>query len=369
MRVRRGRCLCVWPAFLVALSMAASAIAADTGMTGDLPRRQARPLEATPGLETRYGVVRTSDGTRLRTLITRPQGTTRPLPAIFLTQWVSCGSIEFTPGQASILRDLAQKSGLAMIRVERAGSGDSEGPACSALDYDTEVAHYRDALDQLSRHPWIDGERIVIHGSSLGSTTAPLVAQGRKLAGILVQGGGAVTYLERMINFDRLNLERSGKFPPESIHAEMLRRIAFQQHYLMERKTPAQVAAAHPELAGVWEGLLGTEPDSHYGRPFAWHWQAAAKDFLAAWTRVDAPVMVVYGEYDQFEPRHGHRLIVDTLNALRPGSATWMEIPKAGHDLDIYPDARTAYRFENGREEHALFVDPVIDWLKQVTAR
>ena len=52
----------------------------------------------------------------------------------------------------------------------------------------------------------------MIYGSSLGSTTAPLVAQGKKVAGIIVQGGGAVTYLERMINFDRLYLERSGRY-------------------------------------------------------------------------------------------------------------------------------------------------------------
>ena len=87
-------------------------------------------------------------------------------------------------------------------------------------------------------HPWVDPDRIIIYGSSLGSTTAPLVAQGKKVAGIAVQGGGAVTYLERMINFDRLYLERSGKYRPDQIHEEMIRRIPFHVEYLVNRKTP-----------------------------------------------------------------------------------------------------------------------------------
>ena len=177
-----------------------------------------------------------------------------------------------------------------------------------------------------------------------------------------------MTYLERMIGFDRLNLERSGQVPPERVASEMHRRIRFQIHYLIEKQTPDQIVAAHPDLAGVWDSLFGTGQKPHYGRPYAWHWQAADKNFLEAWTRIDAQVMVVFGEYEQFEMRHGHRLIVDTVNARGPGTATWLEIPRAGHDMRIYPDIRAAYRFEGGEARPDLFVSPVIAWLKRVTA-
>ena len=353
-------------ACVLALAMTAGAAAAQTRIEGDLPRKVTRPLESTPGLETLYGVVRTSDGVRLRSIVTRPAGTRARLPAIFLAQWVSCGSTEFRPDRDNELKQLATRSGLAFVRIERSGTGDSEGVPCEELDYDTELRHYREAFDQIARHPWIDGKRIVIFGSSLGATLAPLIAEGKPVAGILVQGGGAVTYLERMIGFDRLQLERSGAFRPQQIHAEMLRRIAFHQHYLVGRKTPAQIATEHPELAGVWESLLGTAPGDHYGRPFAWHWQAADKDFLSAWLKIEAPVMVVYGEFDRFETRHGHRLIVDALSAVRPGSATWLEIAGAGHDLYIYPTADAAYREEGGVRRLELFVDPVLAWLREV---
>lgn len=351
---------------LFALLCASQAQAA-ARMTGDLPRRDARPLEAVAGLDSEYGVVRTSEGVRLRTIVTRPTGATGRLPAIFLTQWVSCGSIEFLSGRESGLKALALRSGLAMMRVERSGTGDSEGRPCSALDYDTEVRHYREALDQLARHPWIDPDRIIIYGSSLGATVAPLVAEGRKVAGLLVQGGGAVTHLERMIAFDRLYLERSGKYAPEAIHDEMIGRVAFHSLYL-GGMSPAAVEAARPDLAGVWSSIRGAEPGSHYGRPFAWHQQAARRNFLGAWAKIDSPVMVVHGEYDQFEPLHGHALIAETVNRLRPGTATLVQIPRADHELDIYPSPEAAYAGEGGERRPEFFLEPVLAWLRRVTA-
>jgi pimeloyl-ACP methyl ester carboxylesterase len=323
------------------------------------------PLEADADLDLDYGALRTGDGAHLRTIVSRPAGSSAPLPALFFVQWVSCGSIE---GRAAApLKALARRAGMALIRVERAGAGDSLGPACYELDYDTELRHYREALDALRRHPWVDSARIVVYGSSLGATLAPLVAQDRPVAGLLVQGGGALTYAERMIGFDRLFLERSGVAPDE-IDRRMRESIAFHAEYLLRGKTPERIARERPDLAGVWARTRGTGDGVHYGRPYAWHQQAAAKDFLAAWAAIEAPVFVVYGEYDQFETRHGHALIVETLNRLRPGSATLLEIAKADHELELYASAQDAYAYRDGRAAPELFLEPAAAWLKRIIA-
>lgn len=310
--------------------------------------------------------VTTSEDLRLSAFVTRPASSPDPLPALFLTQWVSCGSIAPNPERLSMAERVAFAAGYALIRVDRSGTGKSEGPGCDQLDYDTEVRHYREALDQLKRHPWVDPTKIVIMGSSLGSTTAPLVALGKPVAGVVVQGGGALTYYERMLNFDRIQLERQKDFRPEQIHDQMIKRMEFQQYYLHGQKTPEQISAEHPHLADVWDSLVGTDAKPHYGRPHSWHWQAAKQNWLAAWAKINAPVMVVYGEYEQFERRNGHRIIVDTINRLRPGTATWLEIPKAGHGLRIYPNPIEAYAWENGERDPALFVQPVSSWLRQI---
>ncbi len=317
-------------------------------------------------LQHERATVTTSESLKLAAYVTRPATTERSLPALFLTQWVSCGTIAPNPDRLSMEERVAVSAGYALIRVDRSGSGDSEGPGCDKLDYDTEVRHYREAFDQLSQHPWIDPERIVVMGSSLGSTTAPLVAKGKPVAGVIVQGAGALTYYERMVHFDRIQLERQKDFRPEQIHHQMKKRMEFQQYYLHGMKTPEQIATEHPHLADVWESLAGTDAAPHYGRPYAWHWQAAKQNWLAAWATIEAPVMVVYGGYEQFESRHGHRVIVDTVNRLRPDTATWLEIPKAGHGLRIYPNPIDAFAWENGERNPALFVEPVADWLKQI---
>jgi pimeloyl-ACP methyl ester carboxylesterase len=356
----------------LALLLLAAAVAANaqSRRVGDLPRADAKALVQLAGLETEYGQVRTSEGLRLRTILTRPAGSTGRSPAIFLAQWVSCGSLDVPADRPSMVRYLAENAGMVLVRVERSGTGDSEGPACSALDYNNEVRHYREALDQLARHPWIDPDRIVIFGNSLGATVAPLIAAGRRIAGVAVQGGGAVTYLERMINFDRNYLERSGKYTPAQIHEEMMRRIPFHVEYLANGKTPEQIERERPDLRGVWQSVRGgAEAPPHYGRPYAWHQQAAKQDFLEAWTNVQAPVLVIYGEFDQFENRHGHRLIADTVNKLRPGSATFIEVPGADHEIDLYASAEDAYAYRNPTVRSELLVGPLVDWAKRVTAR
>lgn len=325
-----------------------------------------RPLEADPVRDIEYDELIASDGARLRIIVSRPRGAAAPVPALFLTQWVSCGSLEGDSPPVVQLRALAARAGMALIRIERSGAGDSLGPACHELDYETELAHYREAVARMLRHRWVDPRRVVIFGSSLGATMAPLVAQGHSVAGLLVQGGGAVTYAERMIGFDRLFLERSG-VPATEIDRRMRESIAFHAEYLLRGRTPEQIAAERPELAGVWSRLRGTGDGVHYGRPYAWHRQAAARDFLAAWAAIEAPVLVVYGEYDQFETRHGHRLIADTLNRLRPGTATFLEIAGADHELEIYPSAEDAYAYRGGRTEPELFLEPAVAWLRQVT--
>jgi pimeloyl-ACP methyl ester carboxylesterase len=329
-----------------------------------------RRLESLEKATTTYGVVDVPDGSRLRTLVTRPDGASGRIPAIFFVQWVSCGSIELAGGGTTqaILRALAERTGMALLRVERSASGDSEGPGCHELDYDTEVEEYRYAFDALTRSEGIDSGRIVVFGMSLGSTVAPLVARGKNVAGMIVSGGGALTYFERMLAFDRIQLERR-RVPPEEIHEAMTKRILFQTEYLLRRKTPEQIERERPELKGVFAGILGSGDGVHYGRPYSYHQQAAARNFLEAWAEIDAPVLVIYGEYDQFETRHGHELIATMVNRLRPGTAELISIDRMDHDYGVYATAEDAYSWTYGpsapgHDAPELVIGEVLEWLR-----
>lgn len=328
---------------------------------------RAAPLERRAGEDSQYGVVRTRDGARLRTIVSRSSGMRTPAPALFFVQWVSCGSIERASPAVEQLHALAARSGMVLVRVERSGAGDSLGPGCHELDFETELRHYREAFDALRRHAWIDPRRIVVYGSSLGATLAPLVAEGLPVAGILVQGGGALTYAERMIAFDRIGLERSGTSPGE-IDRRMRQSVAFHSLYLLDGKSPEAIARERPDLGGVWGQIRGSGDGVHYGRPYAWHQQAARRNFLEAWSKVEAPVLIVFGEYDQYETRHGHELIARMLNRIRPGSAAFVELAGADHELELYESAEDALAYRGGRARPELFLGPAAEWLKRVTA-
>lgn len=354
------RILCL----LMALSQPALAVAAST-LEGGLPRRDGRPLEEIEGVDSRYGVLTLPDGSRLRTILTRPTGSTGPLPAILFVQWLSCDSIELharqQDGWSRMLRRLAQESGFAMMRTEKAGVGDSEG-GCAALDYETELAHHRAALAALRRSPYVDPARIVIFGASMGGNYAPLVAAGEPVAGVMIWGGGAQSWFERMLGFERRAKELSA-VPAAELDTYMRALARFFVAYLLDRQDPATIAREQPALAGIWERIVGTGEGSHYGRPLAFHQQAAAQDWAGAWARVNAPVLAMYGEYDWFEHADAHRLVADLANRRAAGQGEFVVIPATDHHFDRYPDAVAAFRGEGGTNNADAAVGVMLRWL------
>ncbi len=348
------------------------AATAESTLSGDLPRRDDRPLETIGGLDSHYGVLDTHDGARLRTILTRPRDATGRLPAILFVQWLSCGSIELpesqTDGWSRMQRRLAQESGWVLQRTDKAGIGDSEGGPCAALDYETELAHHRDSLAALRRSEHVDPQRIVVFGASMGANMAPLVAAGQDVAGVMTWGGGAKTWFERTLNFERRAKELGGLAAAETdTYIKSLTR--FLVGYLMDGRTPGAVVDGEPALVGTWERIVGTDDGTQYGRPLVFHQQAQAQNWPAAWAEIDVPVLVLYGEYDWFEDAAAHQLVADTVNRRKPGHARFVVIPQTDHHFVRYETPQAAFREEGGRTDPDPAVNEMLRWLREVADR
>jgi pimeloyl-ACP methyl ester carboxylesterase len=357
---------------LCVLLLAAPLAVSAPRLVGDLPRAGNRPLESLPGVETEYSDLRVADGVRLRTIVTRPHGAQGPLPAVLFVQWLSCDSIEIRPdardGWSALLRQLITGSGVLWQRVDKAGVGDSEGPACSALDYETELAHHRAAFRQLLSRPDVDPERVVIFGASMGSNFAPLIAADQNVAGVVVWGGGTTTWYERMLRFERNALEL-GDTDPASLAAEVSARAVFFTRYLLEGQSPATIASRDPEFKDVWSKLVGTSGDTHYGRPVEFHQQAQQQNWAGAWARVRSPVLVLYGEFDWYESRDAAALIVDIVNRKHPGAATLRVMPGLDHHFMRYATRRDAFKESGGVVAAEPAVEAILAWLAQSDLR
>jgi pimeloyl-ACP methyl ester carboxylesterase len=337
----------------------------------DLPRRSAGPPETIPGVESRYGVLGTRDGLRLRTIVTRPPGATGRRPGLYFVQWLSCDTVELPEnarsGWTRMLRRIAAESGLVMARTEKAGVGDSEGD-CGTLDYETELAHHREALEAFKASPDVDPARIVVFGGSMGANMAPLVARGHGVAGVMVWGGGAKTWFERQLGFSRRAMELGGP-DHAALSARMQRHARFYARYLLEGLTPAQIRAEDPALGAVWADIVGTEGERQYGRPAAFHQQAQRQDWTAAWAAVTAPVLVVYGEHDWFEDVDAARTVVRVVNARGGDRARLVVVPRMDHHFVLYATPEDAFREAGGIVDEGPAVEPMLAWLRALKLR
>ena len=351
------------------VALSAASASAESTVSGDLPRAGDAPLEVIDGLDSHYGVLETRDGSRLRTVLTRPSGSRGRLPAILFVQWLSCDSIELpasqTDGWSRMLRRVARDSGAVMMRTEKAGVGDSEGGPCAGLDYETELEHHRDALAALRRSEHVDPGRIVVFGASMGGNMAPLVAEGENVAGIMIWGGGAHTWFERTLGFERRAKELEG-MPAAELDRYLKRLVRFLSGYLLDAQAPDAIVEREPELDGTWAQIVGTGEGTHYGRPLAFHQQAQAQNWPAAWAAVQAPVLALYGEYDWFESADAHRLVADLVNRNRAGQGQYVVIPATDHHFMRYPDRLAAFRGEGGTVNADAAAGEMLRWLGEV---
>jgi pimeloyl-ACP methyl ester carboxylesterase len=349
---------------LAALAIASVSLVHDNANAADKVR------ETHPNITTTYATLTLRDGVKLQTIVTKPAATTGRLPAILFVQWLSCDTVAISDhprdGWSSMLRNIVRRSNALVWRTEKRGVGASEG-SCASMDYDTELEDHRQALAQLKAREDVDPNRIVIYGGSIGGTYAPLLAADPSVAGVMIWGAGATTWAERMLKFERNALELRGA-PPSQLAREMTLRLQFFEKYLIRGQTPSQIAASEPDIGAVWSRIVGTSADGQYGRPFAFHQQAQQADWANAWSKVNAPVLALYGEYDWFESHDATSLIARIVNARTPERGTFVEIPRMNHHFTQFPNAAAAFAEKDGQMNSEPAVSVMLTWLAKILA-
>jgi pimeloyl-ACP methyl ester carboxylesterase len=331
------------------------------------------PHEQIPGTVTTYGAVRSERGYLLRTVVSRPERSAGArLPGVLFVPWLSCDPVEKpdpgNDGFAHMLRDVAGGSGVVVMRVEKPGIGDSEGPDCRFGGLDDERASHRAGLRALRSMPGVNPNRIYLFGGSIGGALAPILAaeQPEGIAGVIAVGGYTLTWYEHMLDIERRRLTLSGSKPAE-VNSAMRGFAEFYTEYLIGGRTPGEVLADRPALRPLWYD----EPAHQYGRPAAYYHAVQQLDVEGAWAKIaehGISTLVVRGDYDWIMGPAEAERAVEIVNARRPGLAKLVLLPKTDHGLMAYESLAAAFGDGKPRNEGGA-ARAVTAWLKEQAAR
>lgn len=322
-----------------------------------------RPREVHSGIDTFYESVTSRYGITHRALVTRPQKPGRQ-PAIMVLDGLSCSSIETYPGRTGnwvqTLTDLVEKSGMVVMRVEKAGVGDSEGN-CGEADFFTDLAGYEAALLSLKSKPYVDPDRIIVYGSSMGSALAPYIANKFGLAGIISDGTFFKTWYEHMLEIERRIRQMEGDTEAEIVYKMNTYYIPLYHGMLIEKKSYREVVRQYPALAPYnYHG-----PEHMYGRPMAYYHQLQDFNLAGEWEKVKVPVRILRGTNDWIMSAEDNHMILEVLKRNGHQDHQLVEYPGLDHWNTIHESARDSYEGKPGNWD-AETVNLIVRWARQM---
>lgn len=315
-------------------------------------RMRVRPLEGYSNASVSYGSVPIAGGL-LRDILVQPRGRVEG-PVVFLLQGITCASVE-APDPGETYGQLAARFaevGWGFYRVEKPGVGDSRGGLpCTQRDFDEELQAFQMAYDHLIDVRGVSVDRIVLLGHSMGGLQAPYLAARRPPGGVIVYGTVVRNWADYHLDGGLWQpFLYGGEDPAQSADNDQARRIV--DAFFWQQKPPSEIAKLSGISPSYVQQLLGWDGNINaYGRHFRFLQSLSRTTQIEAWKDVTVPVLSLYGGSDLVAlSSRDHRLLVDVLNYYRTGSAQFVEVAGADHDMRIAPDPAGFRKFvrENG---------------------
>jgi alpha-beta hydrolase superfamily lysophospholipase len=279
-------------------------------------------------------------------------------PAVLVIGGIGCYSIDTASAEdpyLNLAHDLSRK-GIVVMRLEKSGLGDSQGPPCDGVDFNTEAASYDAALETLAGNPLVDPGKIYLFGHSIGSVIAPRMALRHRVAGVIVaEGVGRDWYEYELIN-ERGQLALAG-MKADEVDASMLVTERCKYEILIAREPAVQILRDQPDCAG----------DIAYPVTAAYLQQVAALNVAEPWTKISAPVLFIYGTADFVTTEADHRLLYAIVDRLHTGNATLRIIEGMDHYLTPAASQQVSFDRAFGRAPRGpydgRFSETIIAWL------
>lgn len=305
------------------------------------------PRETSDAYDVIYGET-SADGNRFRTIITKPKGN-GPFPTLFMVQGLGCGTIDNPPpgGTWPRLIDDITKAGIATLRVDKPGVGDSEGGPCSAVDFHAEVRAYRAALASLKGRPFVDEKKVFLFGHSMGGIQAPLIATALPLRGIIVYGTTFNSWAHYIVDNTRRQMRLRGESFTD-ISDEERRLEKFNSLFYVQKQPLEKILADNPEYReGFPDGKTYTA-----GKEGKYFQQIYDTSLAKAWKETDSTVLAVYGGSDFLTRAEEAESLAAAVNSYRPGTARFVQLDGIDHWLQKTADQKASLNTGYGKGEY-----------------
>lgn len=324
--------------------------------------------ETVEGSVVRYDSVLTDGGYRLRTIITEPMESPREkdglMPAFLFVQGIICDTIDrpqFPDAPDTRIVHAMAKAGFVTMRVDKPGTGDSEGPACSEIDFSTELSGFAAALRELASLPTVDPERIYIFGHSMGGVMAPYLASEVPVRGSIVYGTLVRTWFEYQLENVRRQSELRG-FSDEFVSALVQAEAKMSSVVLIEKGTVGDAWERWPELRRPSQGIMFDEEHMSTRHVRFFH-ELQDLNLAEAWANSSGGALAIWGEYDWLCAKEDHDRIAAIVNRRSPGTGVSVTLPKADHAFTTHATIQDSLARMGQGVWSAELISVMLDWI------
>ena len=335
----------------------------DINLMGFVLELNALPKEVHKSVDTFYEELTSVSGITQRVIITKPRKVVKQ-PAIILIGGLSCSSIEIYPGRTGnwvkVIKDLVEKTDMVVMRIEKPGVGDSGGD-CSQSDFITDLEGYRAAVKLLKSKPYVDDEKIVVYGSSMGSAIAPLLANEFNLAGIISDGTFFKTWFEHMLEIERRIRSMSGDSESEIVEKMNNYYIPLYYGMLIQKKTFKEVIDEYPAIK-----KYNYHSSRHmYGRPLEYYQQLQDFDLAGEWEKAQVPVRIMRGTNDWIMSSFDNNMIIDVLKKSGHQDHILYEYEGLDHWNTLHDSPKKSFEGKPGRWEDNIS-QIIVEWAREI---
>lgn len=275
-----------------------------------------------------------------------------------------------------VIADHLTKQGIAVLRVDKRGVGQSTGNYTISTSEDF-AADVLAGVEYLKTRKEVDAEQIGLIGHSEGGLIAPMVAvKSNDVAFIVLMAGGGITG-EATVYAQETLISRAMGVAEEQISQQLdLQKQVFsvmknepdleKAEKLLRRIIAKQLAHLPKEEQQTSADLMEAQMKRCNSK---WFRYFLTYDPTTSLKHLKIPVLVINGELDcQVPPKQNLPVIANILQEAGNRSYTIVELPKLNH---FFQTCESGSILEYGKIEETIapvVLDTLSDWILETTA-